>query len=527
MCGFMTGPFAKGDEQQVENEFQRIQYRGPDHSNKVWFKDHFIGFHRLAIMDLSPSGHQPFVSQQKHLVCNGEIYNYKGLAKQHDLKLHSNSDCEVILPLIEKFGLQQTCLQLDGEYAFVMFDEQRATYVAARDPMGVRPLFYGKIKNDKSCRYAFASEVKSLSALCEDIKPFPPGHYFDGKEIKPYLIIEEVKKFSTHSEKEVLKNIRDLFIEAVNKRLDSDAPLGFLLSGGLDSSLVCSIATKILKKPITTFAVGINEKPIDTKYAQVVAEYIGSKHHEVLFKKEDIFRTLHDLIYRLETYDITSIRASMGMSLLCEYIQKETDVKVLLTGEVSDELFGYKYTDFAPNAYEFQKESEKRIKELYMYDILRADRCIASNSLEARVPFSDTDFVQYALSINPELKMNSTGVGKHLLRKAFEGDFLPQDILYREKAAFSDAVGHSVVDYLVAYAATQYSDKDLFLAQVKYEHATPRTKEALLYREIFESRFTGQSQLVKDFWLPNRDWENCDVEDPSARVLPNYGASGV
>ena len=200
---------------------------------------------------------------------------------------------------------------------------------------------------------------------------------------------------------------------------------------------------------------------------------------------------------------------------------------MLLTGEISDELFGYKYTDFAPSAEEFQKEAEKRIRELHMYDVLRADRCISVNSLEARVPFGDLDFVQYVMSVDPAKKMNVYGKGKYLLRHAFEGDYLPHDILYREKAAFSDAVGHSMVDHLKAYAESYYTDEEFETLRQKYTHAQPFTKESLLYREIFEKYYPGQAEMVVDFWMPNKSWEGCNVNDPSARVLANYGDSGV
>ena len=271
----------------------------------------------------------------------------------------------------------------------------------------------------------------------------------------------------------------------------------------------------------------MSEDAIDLKYAKQVADYIGSDHTEVIMTKEQVLAELETVISILGTYDITTIRASMGMYLLCKWIHENTDIRVLLTGEISDELFGYKYTDFAPSAEEFQKESQKRVRELHMYDVLRADRCISVNSLEARVPFGDLDFVKYVMSVDPEKKMNVYGKGKYLLRHAFEGDYLPHDILYREKAAFSDAVGHSMVDYLKSYAESFYSDGEFEEKRQKYTHATPFTKESLLYREIFEKYYPGQSEMVVDFWMPNKSWKGCDVNDPSARVLSNYGQSGV
>ena len=233
------------------------------------------------------------------------------------------------------------------------------------------------------------------------------------------------------------------------------------------------------------------------------------------------------MIKLLGTWDITTIRASIGMYLVCKAIHEQSDIRVIMTGEISDEIFGYKYTDFAPNAEEFQKEAEKRIRELHMYDVLRADRCISVNSLEARVPFGDLEFVEYCMAIDPEKKLNRYGKGKYLLRNAFEKDALiPESILWREKAAFSDAVGHSLKDDLVEYAESKYSDAEFEEGIKKYSHARPFTKESLLYRDIFEKYYPGHSEMVVDFWMPNKNWEGCDVKDPSARVLANYGDSG-
>ena len=267
---------------------------------------------------------------------------------------------------------------------------------------------------------------------------------------------------------------------------------------------------------------------IDLKYAREVADHIGSNHHEVIITAKDVTDAVEDVIKLLGTYDITTIRASIGMYLVCKAIHETSDVRVILTGEISDEIFGYKYTDFAPNAEEFQKEAEKRIHEIHMYDVLRADRCISVNSLEARVPFGDLDFVEYCMSIDPEMKMNKYGKGKYLLRKAFEKDgFIPDNILWREKAAFSDAVGHSLKDDLADLAEKTYTDEEFEKGILKYDHARPFTKESLLYRDIFEKYYKGQSQMVKDFWMPNKEWEGCNVNDPSARVLSNYGESGT
>jgi asparagine synthase (glutamine-hydrolysing) len=527
MCGFAV--YTGSDKMlklDIAYNFEKIRYRGPDNSIiKDFGQKGWMGFHRLKIMDLSDAGNQPFNYKSIHLVCNGEVYNFRDLRKHYENRFDfkSESDCEVLVPLFLEKGIVGMAQTLDAEFVCVIYDDTQKKYFAARDPIGIRPLFYGYTAYGEIC---FASEMKSLHPICEEVFPFPPGYCYDGEKLVQYTDIAKVEAFHDDDEEAIFENINDLFTKAVEKRMDADAPVGFLCSGGLDSSLVCAIAARLTDKPIKTFAVGIEDGPIDTKYARIVADYLKTDHTEVLFTRQQIFDSLSTLIYKTETWDITTIRASMGMYLLCEYIAKNTNVKVLLTGEISDEIFGYKYTDFAPGPEAFQKEAEKRLHELYMYDVLRADRCISAHGLEARVPFGDLDFVKYVMAIQPEKKMNYTGVGKYLLRKAFENDYLPQDILYREKAAFSDAVGHSVVDYLKAYAEELYTDDELQAAKTKYPYATPFSKESLMYRNIFEQHYPGRAGVIKDFWMPNKTWKNCNVNDPSARVLPNYGKSG-
>ncbi|WP_437742388.1 asparagine synthase B [Sorangium sp. So ce1504] len=510
--------------------FERLNHRGPDHS--AWEQvgpRAVFGFQRLAIRGLGPDGNQPLWSRDGRdaVICNGEVYNEEAIrADVGDDGGGSGSDCDVILPLVRKYGLRGACERLDAEFAFAYYDGASGRVFAARDPIGIRPLFFGYLKNGRGI--VFASEVKFLSDLCAKVAPFPPGHYFDGDSFVQYRDITAVKNVANDDEATISANLERLLVEGVRKRLVSDVPVGFLLSGGLDSSLVCAIATRVLGKPIDTFAIGMAEDAIDIKYAQTVADHIKSRHHDVYVTKEQAFEALRDVIYHLETWDITTIRASIGMYLICKHIRQNTDIKVLLTGEISDELFGYKYTDYAPSAAEFQKEARKRLRELHAYDVLRADRCISAHSLEARVPFGDLAFASYVMAINPERKMNKTGMGKLLLRRAFaDKRYLPDAILYREKAAFSDAMGHSLVDSIKAHAEARYSDADVAAAQRKYEHRAPISKESLLYREMFESLFPGRAELIPDYWMPNKEWKNCDVSDPSARALPNYGASGV
>ena len=504
----------------------RTVMRGPDDQRVVEGPFGLMGFGRLAIMGLTPEGMQPFYRGSDCVVCNGELYGFrfeKEILKRRGYKFQSDCDCEILLPLYYECGLDMF-RHLDAEFALILYDSRKDRLIAARDPIGIRPLFYGYSKS--SHQIAFASEMQNLIGWCDDIRPFPIGSYYcDGRFVR-YEDIADVPAPMEDDMETTLTNIREKLIAGVEKRLDADAPVGFLLSGGLDSSLVCSIAAKKLGKPIRTFAIGMSEDAIDLKYAKQVADYLHADHTEVIINKQIVLEALEKVIAMLGTWDITTIRASVGMYLVCKYIHEHTDIRVLLTGEISDELFGYKYTDFAPSAVAFQTESQKRIRELYMYDVLRADRSISVNSLEARVPFGDLDFVKYVMAIDPEKKLNTYGMGKYLLRKAFEGDWLPESILWREKAAFSDAVGHSMVDDLKEYAETVYTDREFAEKCGQYTYCRPFTKESLLYREIFEKYYPGQAEMIVDYWMPNKAWPHCDVNDPSARVLANYGASG-
>lgn len=526
MCSIMGYTAKDIDLAKLKKAFAASKSRGPDDSRELGVPGGTLLFHRLAIMGPEPAGMQPFTAADgSAVVCNGELYGFRKLKKEMAEKGHvfvSGSDCELLLPLWQEHGVRMF-RELDAEFALVLYDAASGEFIAARDPIGIRPLYYGY---SESGHIIFASEPKCLLGLADKIMPFPPGHYYkDGKFIC-YRDMSRVEKVCNDDLETVCANIHEKLILGVEKRLDADVPVGFLLSGGLDSSLVCAIAARLLGRPIETYAVGMSTDAIDLKYAKQVADHIGSNHHEIFITEQDVLETLDELIYLLGTYDITTIRASMGMYLICRAIHEQSDVRVLLTGEISDELFGYKYTDFAPSPEAFQTESEKRIRELHMYDVLRADRCISANSLEARVPFGDLEFVEYVMSVDPAKKVNVYNKGKYLLRRAFEGDYLPESILQREKAAFSDAVGHSLVDDLKAYAERRYGDDWEAVAEKYGYHAKPFTKESLLYREIFEKYYPGQAEMVVDFWMPNRAWEGCDVDDPSARVLSNYGASG-
>ena len=525
MCSIMGYCGSEISEAAFRKGFDKTISRGPDMSRVIRTGKGFLGFHRLAIMGLDESGMQPFEMDGSYVVCNGELYGFRTMKTELEEKgysFRSESDCELLLPLYKEYGTGMF-ERLDAEFALIIYDAETGSYVAARDPIGIRPLFYGL---DQDGGILFASEAKNLVGLTDKIMPFPPGHYYKDGKFVCYHDPSRVDAVCHDDLETACRKIRDKLVEGIRKRLDADAPVGFLLSGGLDSSLVCAVSAKLLNRPIRTFAIGMSGDAIDLKYARQVADYIGAEHTEVIITEQDVLEALPQVVALLGTYDITTIRASIGMYLVCKYIHEHTDIRVLLTGEISDELFGYKYTDFAPSPEAFQQEAEKRIRELYMYDVLRADRCISVNSLEARVPFGDLDFVRYVMSLDPAMKMNRYGKGKYLLRHAFEGDYLPHDILMREKAAFSDAVGHSMVDNLKAYAARKYTDAEFEEKKEKYTFAAPFTKESLLYRELFEEFYPGQAEMIADYWMPNREWEGCNVDDPSARVLANYGDSG-
>ena len=525
MCSIIGYIGKQYTAESVRPWFDRTVSRGPDMTRMLPLGENegFLGFHRLSIMGLTEAGMQPFVRGDGAVVCNGEIYGFRPIKEALMAKgytFRSDSDCEILLPLYEQKGVEMF-RELDAEFAMILFDGKEL--IAARDPIGIRPLYYGY---DSDGAILFASEAKNLVGLCERILPFPPGHYYKDGRFVCYRDPASVQRVSSDDLETACGHIHDKLVAGIEKRLDADAPVGFLLSGGLDSSLVCAVAARLSRKPIKTFSIGMDLDAIDLKYARQVADYIGADHTEVIITKDDVLEALPHVVELLGTFDITTIRASIGMYLVCKYIHEHTDLRVLLTGEISDELFGYKYTDFAPSAEEFQKEAQKRIRELHMYDVLRADRCISVNSLEARVPFGDLDFVEYVMALDPEMKRNHYGKGKYLLRHAFEGDYLPPEILMREKAAFSDAVGHSMVDDLKAYAEEQYTDQEFQRRAQRFDHARPFTKESLLYREMFERFYPGQAEMIVDFWMPNKTWAGCDVTDPSARVLSNYGDSG-
>ena len=356
MCSIIGYCGICDDLDEFQKGFDKTISRGPDDSRIVDTGNGLLGFHRLAIMGLTASGMQPFSLGGSYVVCNGEIFGFERLRESLSDRytFQSDSDCEVLLPLYETYGTEMFRM-LDAEFACIIYDGKTQGYIAARDPIGIRPLYYGY---DKKGIIVFASEAKNLIGLCEKIRPFPPGHYYKDGEFVCYCDITKVDEICQDDLEQVCANIREKLVTGIEKRLVADAKVGFLLSGGLDSSLVCAVAARKSKTPIRTFAIGMQKDAIDLKYAKEVADYIGSEHTEVIITKEDVLSALEDVIGLLGTFDITTIRASIGMYLVCKAIHEQTDIRVLLTGEISDELFGYKYTDLHRRRRHFRKNQK-------------------------------------------------------------------------------------------------------------------------------------------------------------------------
>jgi asparagine synthase (glutamine-hydrolysing) len=463
-----------------------------------------MDFVRLSINDTSDDGMQPFVRNTEMLVCNGEIYNHRDFETGKEL---SGSDCECLLGMLKQHGIRETCNLIRGVFAFAWSDGDRL--LVARDPVGVRPLFYTRTPEGS---IVFASEMKVLPGR---VDIFPPGHFYDSY-LDDFVCYHNLYWTTTPVEKESAEwEIQKRFEESVARRItNADCEIGFLLSGGLDSSLVAVVAKKLGVTNMKTFSIGQTDSP-DILAARKVAEFLGSNHHEVLFDFDEGVQVIPEVIKSLESYDTTTIRASTPMWLLCKWISKNTNCKVILSGEGSDELFGgYLYFKGAPSEEAFQAETIRRVRLLHQFDVLRADRCAAAHGLELRVPFLDRDFVDTAIQIPPGLKM--TTEEKKILRDAFDG-YLPEEILRRKKDAFSDAVGYGWVDHVKTHASKLFSDSLLKVISVQTNnHNTPITMEEAMYRHIFYNLY-GQTNdhLISEIWRPK--WT--DVVDPSARQL--------
>ncbi|KAM4028598.1 asparagine synthetase [glutamine-hydrolyzing] [Anomaloglossus baeobatrachus] len=533
----------------------KIAHRGPDafrFENVNGFTNCCFGFHRLAIVD-QLYGMQPLrVKKFPYLwLCyNGEIYNYKQLEKHLGFEYQTMVDGEVILHLYSKYGIEQAAALLDGVFAFILLDTANKKVFIGRDSYGVRPLF--KLLTDDGF-LAVCSEAKGLIDLKHSmtsspkIDPFPPGHceVFDLKLSGKVASVELIKfrnfkdepqhaeydslgKLQAGFDRETVKrNICLLFENAVRKRLMAHRRIGCLLSGGLDSSLVAATLLKLMREsnlpyPLQTFAIGMEDSP-DLLAARKVANHIGSEHHEIIFSAEEGVQAVDEVIFTLETYDITTVRASVGMYLISKYIRKKTNSVVIFSGEGSDELTqGYIYFHKAPSEEEAAEDSERLLRELYLFDALRADRTTAAHGLELRVPFLDHRFTAYYLSLPPEMRVPKNGVEKFLLREAFEGsDLIPKDILWRPKEAFSDglsSIKKSWFSFLQDHIEQQVDDSTLEKSAEKFPFNSPKTKEGYFYRQIFEKYYPGRADWLTHYWMPR--WIH--ATDPSARTLTHY-----
>ena len=547
MCGIWAYFLKKGSENDTNididllfSKFKTISGRGPDNLNFNYYKNlFFLGFHRLSIMDTSSNGNQPFTyifeNKTYICVCNGEIYNSEFLKEEVEksylnYEWVSSSDCEVLIPLYILYGPHMVN-KLRGVFAInitIIDCENNYSTFICRDRIGVRPLFIGHNFNNNSM--GISSEAKGLIGIFNQVSVFRPGcHVIYNNTTgitEPYYTYYnyEYKLANKLIQDNRIEYVRESFIKAVEKRLISDRPVCALLSGGLDSSLVCSVASSLLKKndiKLYTYSIGMKNST-DEIYAKKVAKFINSEHTVVNITNEQALMAIKDVIWATETYDITTIRASTGQYLICKYISENSNFKVVLSGDGSDEVAsGYIYNYLAPSEEALHQEAVKRVKEIHLYDGLRADRATSIHGLELRVPFLDSEFVDLYLSLDPKYrKPNEDQMEKHLLRSAFH-DYLPQEVLWRKKEAFSDGISseeeswHTVINnYIDKFITNEEFDKNAS----KFTHCTPKTKEAYFYRKIFDEFFgDNHCTLIPDYWMPN--WSN--VNDPSARELKN------
>lgn len=531
MCGIWAMIGNPRMREKKADLVKRLEARGPEFTQLKDISNTSItlGFTRLAINGLTEEGNQPFFTNPVHVVCNGEIYNYKELANRWNITLsEGTSDCAVIADLANKIDITELCRTLDGVFACVLINVNTNRLYVLRDPYGVRPLFEGIFPTGERM---WASEMKAISKDCTSVSAFPPGTWrsysFDGAFVEEYRYhtIPHVKLpcFSSKDRDFAKIALRDALTNAVRKRLLSERPIGALLSGGLDSSLICAILAKELSftgKKLTTFSIGMPGST-DLVYAKKVADYIGSIHHEILVKPEDFLNAIPSVVRDIESYDITTVRASVGNWLIGKYIKENTDIKVVFNGDGSDEIGGgYLYFYKAPSDEEFEAESARLLDEIHLYDVLRSDRSMAAHGLEARTPFLDKAVVATWRSLYSDLRRPSNGtpdgrgkrMEKQILREAFDIMSLPYEVLWRKKEAFSDGVS-SVQDswYL---QCKEYAKKHQ--CEGVYEHNPPTTEEAKWYRSLFETAYGSVcAKVIPHMWMPK--WVG--GTDPSARTL--------
>ena len=545
MCGIVCAFDLKQKSEilrpQVLEMAKTIRHRGPDWSG-IYNDDKAILAHeRLAIVDPA-SGKQPLFSEDKKLIlaANGEIYNHRELrAHFPNYEFQTDSDCEVILALYKEKGIHFVD-DMNGIFGFALYDVDNDEYFIARDHMGIIPLYIGW---DKHGTFYVASELKALEGICTKIELFPPGHFLsskDGKLVQWYK--RDWENYQAVKDNETsIDEVRQALEDAVRRQLMSDVPYGVLLSGGLDSSVTSAIAKKYAERRIEaddkeqawwpqlhSFSVGLDGSP-DLVAAKKVADHIGTIHHEIVFTIQEGLDAINDVIYQLETYDITTIRASTPMYLMARVI-KSMGIKMVLSGEGADELFGgYLYFHKAPNAEEFHEETVRKLSKLHMYDCLRANKSLAAWGIEGRVPFLDKEFMDVAMRVNPQDKMiNNERMEKWVVRKAFE-DMLPESVAWRQKEQFSDGVGYDWIDTLKEVVDAEVSQDQLENAHFRYPIQTPQNKEEYYYRTIFESHFPSDAAASSVPQEPSvacstkvaLEWDEAfkDMNDPSGRAV--------
>ena len=548
MCGIVCALDIKQNSNFLRSQIlemsKKVRHRGPDWSGIHCGKNVLLAHERLAIVDPA-SGNQPIFSHDKNLIlaANGEIYNHRLLKEKLSIEyaFQTNSDCEIILALYKEKGINFLD-DLNGIFGFVLYDEENNEYLIARDHMGIIPLYMGW---DKFGTFYVASELKALEGVCNKIEIFPPGHFLfsrDSKLVKWYQR-DWMNYESISNNKTDLNSLKNALEDAVHRQLMSDVPYGVLLSGGLDSSITSALAKKYSKNRIESddqkaawypqlhsFAVGLAGSP-DLKASKLVAEHIGSIHHEVTFTIQEGLDAIKDVVFHLETYDVTTIRASTPMYLMARVI-KSMGIKMVLSGEGADEIFGgYLYFHKAPSAEEFHKETVRKLDKLYQYDCLRANKSLAAWGIEGRVPFLDKEFIDVAMRINPKDKMiNKDRMEKWVLRKSFES-YLPKAIAWRQKEQFSDGVGYDWIDSLKELVEENVSNDMFDNAKFTFPFQTPMSKEEYFYRSIFEKHFPSESAAKTVPSVPSvacstpiaLEWDKSfkNMNDPSGRSVSN------
>ena len=548
MCGIVCSLDIKQESEllrpKVLEMSKKVRHRGPDWSGIHCGKNVLLAHERLAIVD-PQSGNQPIFSSDRKLIlaANGEIYNHRDLKHNLESKyeFQTNSDCEIILASYKEKGVDFLD-DLNGIFGFVLYDENKESYLIARDHMGIIPLYMGW---DKFGTFYVASELKALEGICNKIEIFPPGHYMSSTDSKPvkWYNRDWMEYDAVCDNKTDFDTLQDALEQAVHRQLMSDVPYGVLLSGGLDSSITSALAKKYSKNRIESddqkaawypqlhsFAVGLPGSP-DLKAAKLVADHIGSIHHEVTFTIQEGLDAIKDVIFHLETYDVTTVRASTPMYLMARVI-KSMGIKMVLSGEGADEIFGgYLYFHKAPNPKEFHKETVRKLEKLYQYDCLRANKSLAAWGIEGRVPFLDKEFMDVAMRINPKDKMiNKDRMEKWVLRKSFE-NYLPDSVAWRQKEQFSDGVGYDWIDSLKELVNKEVSDDMFKNAKFTFPFQTPMSKEEYYYRSIFESHFPSETAAKTVPSVPSiacstpiaLEWDKSfkNMNDPSGRSISN------